>query len=285
KQGRVNTVAALLGDDRAEALLAQTAARGRYSNEVRVSAQGGEQRIVDVDALLAGDAIEISFVDVTARTQRARTLEHMAYYDPLTELLNLHGLEREIQRVSKLVADGAQASLFYVDLHRFKAVNDVFGHAAGNSLVVEVARRIERSVPDAARIARLGGDEFLVVLPGCPLAWARTAAQNALSEIVDTAYEIDGKRIRIMASTGVVEFAPDMSAAELIAYANAACRDARRHHGSGLVAAESSGEHLQRYRAEVDLGQRLRTSLPVERIAVFAQPVVPLRRPGAEHDA
>lgn len=285
KQGRVNTLTALLGVDRAEALLAHTVAHGRYSNEVLVAAEVGEQRIVDVDALLAGDAIEISFVDVTERTQLARTLEHMAYHDPLTERLNLHGLEREIQRVSELVARGAQASLFYVDLHRFKAVNDVFGHAAGNALVVEVARRIERSVPDAARIARLGGDEFLVVLPGCPLAWARTAAQNALSEIVDTAYEIDGKRIRIMASTGVVEFAPDMSAAELIAYANAACRDARRNHGSGLVAAESSGEHLQRYRAEVDLGQRLRTSLPVERIAVFAQPVVPLRRPGAEHDA
>ncbi len=283
RQGRVNTLAALLGDERAEALLAQTAAQGRYSNEVRVTTEDGAQRIVDVDALLAGDAVEISFVDVTERTQLARTLEHMAYHDPLTERLNLHGLEREIQRVSELVAQGAQASLFYVDLHRFKAVNDVFGHAAGNSLVAEVGRRIERSVPDTARIARLGGDEFLVVLPGCPLAWARTAAQNALSAIVDTAYEVDGKRIRVMASTGVVEFAPDMSAAELIAYAGAACRDARRNHGGGLVAAEPSDEHLARYRAEVDLGQRLRTSLPVERIAIFAQPIVPLRRPGAEH--
>jgi len=281
KQGRVNTLGALLGETRAAALLADTMARGRYSSEVRLARDDAE-RIVDVDALLAADAIEISFVDVTERTLLARTLEHMAYHDPLTERLNLRGLEREIVRVAERVAQGAPASLFYVDLHRFKAVNDVFGHAAGNTLVVEVARRIAAAVPPSARIARLGGDEFLVVLPDCPLEPARTVAQNALSAIVDAAYEVDGKRIRIDASTGLVELAADMSVAEVIAYANAACRDARRSQ-SRIVAAQSSGEHLGRYRAEMALGQQLRTSLPIERIVVFAQPIVPLRRPGREH--
>ncbi|HEY0877208.1 MAG TPA: EAL domain-containing protein [Zeimonas sp.] len=284
RQGRVNTLGALLGEGRASALLSQTVTQGRHSSEVRI-ASGDDERIVDVDALLAADAIEISFVDVTERTLLAQTLEHMAYHDPLTERLNLRGLERELQSVSDRVACGAHASLFYVDLHRFKAINDVFGHAAGNSLVIEVARRIEASVPQSSRIARLGGDEFLVVLPDCPLEDARGVAQAALSAIVDSVYEVDGKRVRVDASTGVVEFAPDMSVAELIAYANAACREARRNQGSGVVAAQSSGEHLARYRAEVALGLRLRTSLPVERIAVFAQPIVPLRRPGREHES
>jgi len=281
RQGRVNTLGALLGEERASALLSQALAQGRHRIEVRLGVDADE-RIVDVDALLAADAVEISFVDVTERTLLAQTLEHMAYHDSLTERLNLHGLEREIQRVSDRVALGGCASLFYVDLHRFKAVNDVFGHAAGNALVVQVARRIEAVVPKEARIARLGGDEFLVVLPDCPLERARRIAQNALSSIVDAAYEVDDKRIRVDASTGVVELACDMSVAELIAYANAACRDARRNQG-GVVAAQSSGEHLARYRAEVQLGRRLRTSLPVERIAIFAQPIVPLRRPGREH--
>ncbi len=284
RQGRVNTLEALLGGERAGALLERTIAEGRHSSEVRI-AVGGDERICDVDALLAADAIEVSFVDVTERTLLAQTLEHMAYHDALTDRLNLHGLEREIQRVSQRVALGAHASMFYVDLHRFKAVNDVFGHAAGNALVAEVAGRIESKVPDSARIARLGGDEFLVVLPDCALECARTIAQATLSAIVDEPYEVDGKRIRVDASTGVVEFAADMSASELIAYANAACREARKGRAGGIVAAHSSGEHLARYRAEVELGLRLRTSLPTERICVYAQPIVPLRRPGHEHSS
>ncbi|MCO5099370.1 MAG: EAL domain-containing protein [Burkholderiaceae bacterium] len=282
RQGRVNTLATLLGAERASLLIRQAVGGGRHRSEVRLGAPGEKERIVDVDALLASDALEISFVDVTERTMLARTLEHMAYHDPLTNRLNLHGLEREIQRVSARVASGADAALFYVDLHRFKAVNDVFGHAAGNALVVEVARRIESRVPEQARIARLGGDEFLVVLPDCPLQRASEIAQAALAGVVDEPYEVDGKRIRVDASTGVVEFAVDMSPAELIAYANAACREARTNRGSGVVAAQSSGEHLARYRAEVALGLQMRTTVPTERIAVFAQPIVPLRRPGRE---
>jgi diguanylate cyclase (GGDEF)-like protein len=282
RQGRVNTLGALLGEERAGALLEQSIGQGRHRCEVHVTIDGAE-RIVEVDALLAADAIEISFVDVTERTLLSQTLEHMAYHDSLTQQLNLHGLEREIRRAAERVAAGEVASLFYIDLHRFKAVNDVFGHAAGNALVVEVARRIEANVPPGSSIARLGGDEFLVVLPACPLDRAGLVAQAARSAIVADAYEVDGKRIRIDASTGVVELAADMSAAELIAYATATCREASRRHDSGVVAAQSSGEHLARYRAEVELGLRLRTSLPVERIAVFAQPIVPLRRPGREH--
>ncbi len=282
RQGRVNTLGALLGDGRAAALLEQTIGQGRQRGEVRVEIDGG-QRIVEVDALLAADAIEISFVDVTERTLLAQTLEHMAYHDSLTERLNLHGLEREIRRASERVAAGEVASLFYVDLHRFKAVNDVFGHAAGNALVVEVARRIEASVPPHSPIARLGGDEFLVVLPDCPLERARTVAQAARSAIVADAYEVDGKRIRVDASIGVVELAADMSAAEVIAYASATCREASRSRDGASDAVQSPDEHLARYRAEVELGMRLRTSLPLERIVVFAQPIVPLQRPGCEH--
>ncbi|MCD6680542.1 MAG: EAL domain-containing protein [Burkholderiaceae bacterium] len=282
RQGRVNTLGALLGEERAGLLLMQTIGQGRHRCEVRVAFEEAE-RIVEVDALLAADTIEISFVDVTERTLLAQTLEHMAYHDSLTEQLNLHGLEREIRQVTERVAGGEVASLFYVDLHRFKAIVDVFGHAAGNALVAEVARRIEASLPPGAPVARLGGDEFLVVLPACPLDRARLVAQSTRSAIVAQAYEVDGKRIRVEASTGVVELAADMSAAELIAYASATCREAARGNDCGVVAAQSSGEHLARYRAEVELGLRLRTSLPVERIAVFAQPIVPLRRPGCEH--
>lgn len=283
RQGRLNTIAALFGGAGAADLLRDVVVNGRHRCEVQLARDeaGAEARSFAVDALLAGNAIEISLVDITERTVLARTLEHMAYHDTLTGRLNLHGLEREITRLSERVADGAGASLLYVDLHRFKAINDVFGHAAGNSLVVEVSGRLDRALPDDASVARLGGDEFLVVLPDCRLHAASAIAQRVVAQIVGEPCDVDGKCIRVEASVGVVEFAADMSPKELIAYASASCGEARR--GGGVVAAQSSGEHLAKYRAEVELGQRLRTSLPIERMRVFAQPIVPLRIPGREH--
>jgi len=285
RQGRVNTIAALFGDAGAADLLRDVVAKGSHRCEVQQPARedaAAGARTFAVDALLAGNAVEVSLVDITERTVLASALEQMAYHDALTGRLNLNGLEREIARVSGLVAGGASASMLYIDLHRFKAINDVFGHAAGNSLVVEVSRRLGRALPADACVARLGGDEFLVVLPDCRLHVASAIAQRVVAQVADEPCDVDGKRIRVEASVGVAEFVADMSPKELIAYAGATCGEARRS-GGRIVAAQSSGEHLAQYRAEVELGLRLRTSLPIERMRVFAQPIVPLRIPGREH--
>ncbi|RPH61885.1 MAG: GGDEF domain-containing protein, partial [Burkholderiales bacterium] len=144
RQGRLNTLAGILGTERAAALIAEATATGRHRSEFDAppgDVEGGH-RICAIDALLAADAIEITLADVTERSLLARTLEHMAYHDSLTDRLNRRGLEREIGRLIRAVEHGARASLIFVDLDRFKAINDVFGHAAGDSVVIEVANRL-----------------------------------------------------------------------------------------------------------------------------------------------
>lgn len=279
RQGRLNTLAAVLGPERADALVAEATSSGRHRSEIQVQldeVEGG-LRTCAIDALRAGDAIEITLVDVTERSLLARTLEHMAYHDSLTDRLNRRGLEREIERLAASAAAGTPASLIFVDLDRFKAINDVFGHAAGDSIVIEVANRMAAALPASALIGRLGGDEFLAAVPGCTLDEARSMAQRIVADVVDEPYEFDGKRIRVEAGVGIVEIAADMRVPELIAYAGAACAEAKKGRGDRIVAAESSREHLARYRAEIALGARLRTSLPAERMSVHAQPIVPLK--------
>lgn len=279
KQGRLNTLGAVLGRERAETLVAEARSSGRHRSEIQVrleEADGG-LRTCAIDALLAADAIEITLVDVTERSLLAHTLEHMAHHDSLTDRLNRRGLEREIERLAASVAAGGAASLIFVDLDRFKAINDVFGHAAGDSLVIEVANRLAGVLPASARIGRVGGDEFLAAVPDCTLDEARSMAQRLVLDVVDEPYDIDGKRIRVEAGVGIVEVATDMRAPELIAYASAACAEAKKGSGGRIVTAESSREHLARYRAGIALGMRLRTSLPTERMSVHAQPIVALK--------
>jgi len=279
KQGRLNTLAAVLGAECAAALVADATSSGRHHSEIQVrldEAEGG-LRTCAIEALLAADAIEITLVDITERSLLARTLEHMAYHDSLTDRLNRRGLEREIERLGASVAAETPASLIYVDLDRFKAINGVFGHATGDALVIEVGNRLAAALPATALIGRLGGDEFLAAVPCCALDEARSLAQRVARDVVDEPYVLDGKRIRVEAGVGIVEIAADMQVPELIAYANAACTEAKRGRSGRIVAAESSREHLARYRAEIALGAQLRTSLPAERMSVHAQPIVPLK--------
>jgi diguanylate cyclase (GGDEF)-like protein len=279
RQGRVNTLVGVMGAERAGTLIADATTTGRHRSELHVrfdEAEGG-MRIFAIDALQAADAIEITLVDITERSLLARTLEHMAYHDALTDRLNRRGLEREIERLTRAVARGEPASLIFVDLDRFKAINDAFGHTAGDTVVTEVANRLAAALPESAHVGRLGGDEFLVAVPDCPLDRARSIAQALARRVIDEPYDVDGKRLRIEAGLGIVEIAADMRVPELIAYADAACAEAKKGRSGRIVAAESSREHLARYRAEIALGARLRSCLPIERMSVHAQPIVALR--------
>jgi diguanylate cyclase len=96
------------------------------------------------------------------RGARARALEQ-ALTDPLTGLRNRRGLDRTLAR---LAAAGTPFGLIHVDLDHFKRINDTLGHASGDAVLVEVARRLRAAVRDDDSVARLGGDEFVVLLPG-----------------------------------------------------------------------------------------------------------------------
>ncbi|MBN9430799.1 MAG: GGDEF domain-containing protein [Burkholderiales bacterium] len=288
RHGRMNTLAGVLGAERAAALLAGARNSGHYQCELTVPAGEGPadgdtpgERIHAVDALLSDKAIEISLADVTERSRLAATLEHMAYHDVLGDCLNRRGIERAIEHFAATATAATPAALICVDLDRFKAINDVFGHAVGDAVVVELAVRLLRGLPDSAQLGRLGGGEFIALLPGCDLPTGRAVGERLLAAIAGDGFKVEGSSVSVEASIGVVEFVAGIPTRELIAYADAACAQAKQRGGGGLMVASASSEHLQRYRAEVSLGARLRSSLPVDRLCVYAEPIVALRGEGA----
>jgi diguanylate cyclase (GGDEF)-like protein/PAS domain S-box-containing protein len=141
--------------------------------------------------------------DITEQRVREREIAHLAHHDSLTGLPNRFQFEsRMAPAVTSLAETNEQLAVFFIDLDGFKAVNDTFGHSAGDVLLCGVARRLEETVRSGDLVARFGGDEFAVLAtihkPG-EAAWIAARLVNALS--MD--YHIDGEHVRISASIGI----------------------------------------------------------------------------------
>jgi diguanylate cyclase (GGDEF)-like protein len=155
-----------------------------------------------------------------------RELEARADVDPLLDILNRRGFERELKRALAYVARyGAAAALLYIDLDGFKAIDDRYGHSAGDALLKAVARELTGHVRASDTVARLGGDEFGVLLwnLGEPQAAAKARELEALIE--QTGIVHGDARLSVGASVGIaplsVGAAPDatIDAADKAMYA------------------------------------------------------------------
>lgn len=154
---------------------------------------------------------------------RIEQLEKSAHEDALTGLLNRRGFERAFaQAIAYLKRYGGSAALLYLDLDRFKPINDRYGHATGDVVLREVARLMLGSVRASDIAARLGGDELALVL------WNLDAAQmaakmRALEALVDGAsFEVQGTKLDVGVSIGGVMLAPEDTLAEALSRADAA---------------------------------------------------------------
>jgi len=273
QNGRVNTLAGVLGDDRAAPLVQGLADGQSRRGELRRAAT-----VLAYEAVIAGGAIEISFVDVSERSRLAETLEQMAHHDSLTDLLNRRGLEKRIDEALRVRGSReSQVSLIYVNLDHFKAINEVFGHAAGDAVIIEVARRMRAILGPLAQIGRLGGDEFIALLADAPLAQTRRAAADLLDALTGEAFEHDAQRFDVQASIGVVEATAGMQTRELIAQADDACARAKQAGSRKIAVQQASDARLDDYRASIRLGSKLKSSLPIDRMRLYAQPIVALR--------
>ena len=142
-----------------------------YRDEHAVVTPGNGTRIVTTTRLPVNGAdgkpqYLISVIhDLTDRKRHEQRIAHMAHHDPLTDLPNRAAFNECIAATVELAAaSGESFAVLCLDLDRFKAVNDVFGHSAGDALLEEIARRLQ-AVCEGAFLARVGGDEFAVITP------------------------------------------------------------------------------------------------------------------------
>lgn len=168
---------------------------------------------------------------LAASLSAAEHARFLAGHDALTGLANRHGLD---DRLAGLAGSPDQPlALFCLDLDRFKPVNDRYGHAAGDAVLVAVAARLRQVAGDAALVARLGGDEFLVAVPDLTPADAQSLAERIEGAVSRQSYAIDGgDRVGIGTSIGYACFPDDATGiAALRIRADAALYAAKRSGG------------------------------------------------------
>lgn len=143
------------------AVLAGRSATGRGRIQRGGSAPLHEQTTI---ARMPGGGALVCHVDVTVLVERCARLEHLARHDPLTGALNVRGLQAGADAMlSAAKRHGRVVRIFAIDVEDFKAVNDRFGHAAGDAVLAAIAERLRASLREGDLVARVGGDEFAVV--------------------------------------------------------------------------------------------------------------------------
>ena len=210
------------------------------------------------------------------RDASARRLSYQASHDALTGLANRSLLLTRLSQ-SLLLARrrGTPLALLFCDLDRFKMVNDSIGHAGGDQLLIEAARRLSGTVRDTDTVARLGGDEFVVLCPELPDRAQAIALAERIRTTLSAPYTIDGKEAFVDASIGIT-FADEstVSGAELMREADVAMYRAKLTDGSHINVFDS---HLEAEVAQrLDLDAALRHAVERDELRLVAQPIVML---------
>jgi diguanylate cyclase (GGDEF)-like protein len=220
-------------------------------------------------------------VILTARCERDRVqaheLEVQANTDALTGLASKTALTGEVERLLRSRSDGgasAASVVLMVDLDGFKGVNDMFGHAAGDELLVTLARRIRSGFRPSDMCARLGGDEFAIVLDDIGLEQAKRAAER-LTVVVAEPVVLTRGRMAVTASIGVASLEGAKTATEVLRDADLAMYDAksRGRNRVSVFERELGARRAARLQLETDLHGALERG----EFELFYQPVVHLQ--------
>lgn len=213
--------------------------------------------------------------DITEQRQAEIKIEYMAHHDALTGLGNRVLLNQRLESALDRVVAPETLAVHHLDLDQFKAVNDTFGHAAGDKLLKIVAERLRGLVRDSDTIARMGGDEFVIVqVPIAEAAEASLLAQRIIAAISEP-FDLDGHRAAIGTSVGIATNpGEERSADKLLRNADLALYRAK-DHGRGTFRFFEPAMDLQVQTRRV-MEQDLRRALPAGEFELYYQPVVDL---------
>ncbi|MBI5131736.1 MAG: EAL domain-containing protein [Rhodopseudomonas palustris] len=240
------------------------------------------RRITVADEAGAENYLIKTHVDVTDRRQTEARMAHMAYHDGLTDLPNRTAFLKALsQMIEACDTPLDQFAVLSVDLDGLSEINDVFGHAIGDQLLIEVARRIEQASQGGV-VARLSGDEFGLLIDG-PQPEAGYELAERVAKALASGFEIEGKTVRTGATTGIALFPRDgRDAASLLANAGAALFRAKAQtRGSISVFAPEMDMQIRDRRV---LHQDLSNAIRNGELSLYYQPQAASRKQIGETD-
>ena len=218
-----------------------------------------------------------SFSDITERKQQEAQIEHLAFHDLLTGLPNRRLLIDRIQvAIAQAARDANGLALLFVDLDRFKTINDSLGHQAGDQLLRLVGERLKSWVRSGDTVSRVGGDEFIVLCPNCDSPEDASSLGDKLLGAIAQPYQIDDTELVITASIGIALY-PDngADANSLIGNADVAMYLAKENDRNNyqFYSPELNARNLERLQMEL----RLRHALEEGEFLLYFQPQIDAR--------
>lgn len=255
----------------------ETLVRTRQGQTIPVSLSGSQ--IASADPQFQG----VIFVarNITERKRAERRIRYLARYDALTKIPNRMQFQHLLQQaIARGIKNGTSLALLYLDMDRFKEVNDTFGHAAGDRTLEILSERLTRSVPKDAVVGRLAGDEFAVFIDGLPAEADNRGpiahlARSVLNE-VSNAFQLNEQEVFLSASFGIA-FAPRdaENVIDLIRNADAAMYYSKQNGGNtfAFYAPEMNAAAVER----LMLKSKLRRALERNELILRYQPKVDLR--------
>ena len=225
--------------------------------------------------LLAALTATLVVINTGARNKQ---LSHQAAHDVLTGLLNRQAFEASLRMAldqSRITPDSH--ALLYVDLDRFKLVNDSCGHAAGDALLRELSTLMQRALRQSDVLARIGGDEFGVLLRYTVAADAERVAEKMRRTVEEFTFHWEDQVFKVGASIGLVPFGNAPTSVEsLLSTADACCYSAKEEGRNRVHCAETNGHAVERRSGEMRWVNRITESLRNDRFVLYGQIIRPL---------
>jgi diguanylate cyclase (GGDEF)-like protein/PAS domain S-box-containing protein len=225
------------------------------------------------------------FRDVSHERKLAQQISWQAAHDALTGLINRRTFELAVgEALRNAKSDDHHHALLYMDLDRFKIVNDSCGHGAGDVLLQTLARLLQGHMRESDVLARLGGDELGVLLSFCPLPRALLLADEIRRTIKEFRFVWGEHVFELGISIGLVEINADSkSTSELMVAADQACYEAKEGGRNRVHVYRESDAMLAHRQGEIRWVTRLNDALAHDHFCLFSQPIVPLNGAGAGH--
>jgi len=227
------------------------------------------------DGLLS--VIEGTIIDISERKRAEEQVKHLAFHDPLTNLPNrLLFNDRLTLAVAQAHRHAQRLAVLFLDLDRFKVINDSLGHSVGDELLRQVAERIQEHVREGDTVARLGGDEFTLLVPGITAEEDAAKIARKICEAIHDPFWIDGRELFVTTSVGVSVYPSDGHDAETLV----------RNADSAMYRAKEQGrDNYQLYTPAMNakaierlsLESRLRQAVANDELELHFQPFIDLK--------
>jgi diguanylate cyclase (GGDEF)-like protein len=259
--------------------LVHNQAEGDLEFAGRLRGTGGKHKRFLVKATLSRGKIEGWLQDVTEKSKATEELRFMAIHDPLTKVYNRRGIEKMYELASLHLAEGKPMALAYLDLDRFKLINDLYGHTTGDEVLKQVCERITSMLSTSQYIGRVGGDEFVIVMPDTTMPLAAWVCRGIVGSICTKPYRIGEKAFQVGVSIGLIEVSAGTQIKDALSTADRACREAKGGHHDGLVVYEKHATAFRDRASELQLVERLTAGVVPDGFFLEMQPIMSLKGP------